>query len=245
MTTCEPLPDGGFRLWPTPQAHDMHPGNPARVGRYGTKHGARNLNDEVALAELGPLPQPTPDDPQLTLFAEDSPASPSASPARASRRRIAGGSGRRSRASFATYDPATSSWRTSRVSLDGEWETYSETWPRSGTTRNGTAFLRPSSVPPIYASGSGLWPTPCAHEDGKTPEAHLAMKARMPGGPRKTITSLNVMVKAVERQLMPTPTANRWDGLQSHGVNVVTGQLNPTWVELLMGYPPGWTDLDD
>jgi hypothetical protein len=24
-----------------------------------------------------------------------------------------------------------------------------------------------------------------------------------------------------------------------------TGQLNPTWVELLMGYPPGWTDLDD
>jgi len=36
-------------LWPTPQAHDMHPGDPARVGRYGTKHGGRNLNDEVAL----------------------------------------------------------------------------------------------------------------------------------------------------------------------------------------------------
>ncbi|MCR4340536.1 MAG: hypothetical protein NUW01_11715 [Gemmatimonadaceae bacterium] len=26
--------------------------------------------------------------------------------------------------------------------------------------------------------------------------------------------------------------------------NQVGGQLNPTWVELLMGYPPGWTDLD-
>ena len=24
-----------------------------------------------------------------------------------------------------------------------------------------------------------------------------------------------------------------------------TGQLNPTWVEWLMGYPPGWTDLED
>jgi hypothetical protein len=23
----------------------------------------------------------------------------------------------------------------------------------------------------------------------------------------------------------------------------IGGQLNPTWVELLMGYPPGWTDL--
>jgi hypothetical protein len=22
------------------------------------------------------------------------------------------------------------------------------------------------------------------------------------------------------------------------------GQLNPTWVEWLMGFPPGWTDLD-
>jgi hypothetical protein len=41
----------------------------------------------------------------------------------------------------------------------------------------------------------------------------------------------------------PTPTANRRDGLQSHGVNVVTGSLNPTWVEWLMGFPSGWTDL--
>ncbi len=40
----------------------------------------------------------------------------------------------------------------------------------------------------------------------------------------------------------PTPTANRWDGLQSHGKNVVSGQLNPAWVEPLMGYPTGWTE---
>jgi hypothetical protein len=29
--------------------------------------------------------------------------------------------------------------------------------------------------------------------------------------------------------------------LQSHGVNVVPGSLNPTWVEWLMGFPLGWT----
>ncbi len=37
------------RTWPTPQAHDHHKGDPKRVGRYGTKHGGRNLNDEAAM----------------------------------------------------------------------------------------------------------------------------------------------------------------------------------------------------
>jgi hypothetical protein len=36
-------------MWPTPQAHDAGIGNAARVGRYGTLHGGRNLNDEVAM----------------------------------------------------------------------------------------------------------------------------------------------------------------------------------------------------
>lgn len=43
--------------------------------------------------------------------------------------------------------------------------------------------------------------------------------------------------------LYPTPTANRWSGLQSHGVNMIQGSLNPDWVEWLMGYPEGWTDI--
>lgn len=39
---------GAAKMWPTPQAHDSVKGNPSRVGRYGTKHGGRNLNDWVA-----------------------------------------------------------------------------------------------------------------------------------------------------------------------------------------------------
>ena len=53
-----------------------------------------------------------------------------------------------------------------------------------------------------------LLPTPVAHDDGKTPEAHLAMKAGMDGGPRSQITSLTVLAKAGFRQpvkLLPTP----------------------------------------
>jgi hypothetical protein len=60
-------PDGGkaqidlreyaIRLLPTPQAHDAAKGDPKRVGRFGTKHGGRNLNDEVML-----YPTPTAQD---------------------------------------------------------------------------------------------------------------------------------------------------------------------------------------
>lgn len=34
-------------MWPTPQAHDSLKGYAERVGRFGTKHGGRNLNDWV------------------------------------------------------------------------------------------------------------------------------------------------------------------------------------------------------
>ena len=54
------------------------------------------------------------------------------------------------------------------------------------------------------------------------------------------------------RKLLPTPTAN--DGKNngtvsqqnrnSAALNVVAGgSLNPEWVELLMGFPRGWTDI--
>jgi hypothetical protein len=43
---------------------------------------------------------------------------------------------------------------------------------------------------------------------------------------------------------LPTPTGNHRTALQSHGRNVVGGQLNPTWVEWLMGWPLGWTGLE-
>jgi hypothetical protein len=57
-------------------------------------------------------------------------------------------------------------------------------------------------------------------------------------------------------QMWPTPRANKPEGYSSENfrptlAQVVTGeekpqhgQLNPTWVEWLMGFPPGWTDLN-
>jgi len=44
------------KLYATPQARDCHQGDAARVGRFGTKHGGRNLADEVMVPKLWPTP---------------------------------------------------------------------------------------------------------------------------------------------------------------------------------------------
>lgn len=61
---------------------------------------------------------------------------------------------------FASYDPATSSWRTLQPSLIEDSPAYSGRWPRSGTMRNGVCYPQPTLVRPTDASASGSWPTP-------------------------------------------------------------------------------------
>jgi hypothetical protein len=163
-----------------------------------------------------PLPPGGEDDEPLTLFAADSLASPQAKRALSSPRPTRGGSGPPSRTSFAVYDPATSCWKTSRVSLAGEWETYSETWPPAGMTRNGAAFQLPTLAPRICENESGSWPTPCARDwRGSSP----GVVARKPEGD----------------DTLPDRVLRRGD----------SGPLNPPWTEWLMGYPAGWTDCGD
>jgi DNA (cytosine-5)-methyltransferase 1 len=62
-------------------------------------------------------------------------------------------------------------------------------------------------------------------------------------------STLREQVLARTKGLWTTPCAA--DAQGSHGGNNhrslrtdVAGQLNPTWVEWLMGFPPGWTDLN-
>jgi hypothetical protein len=50
--------------------------------------------------------------------------------------------------------------------------------------------------------------------------------------------------RPLREQLLPTLTANRRSGLQSHGANAMLGPLNPEWCEWYMGFPIGWTELN-
>lgn len=78
----------------------------------------------------------------------------------------AAGCGENTRASFASYDPDSSSWKTSQRCLLEGWESYSGTWPRAGMTRSGTAFPLAPSAPLTRGIASGLLPTPAATEAG-------------------------------------------------------------------------------
>jgi hypothetical protein len=93
-------------------------------------------------------------------------------------------------------------------------ESASGSWPTIRST-DGDRGGRGDLIQAIRGNENShykLWPTPVAHDDGKTPEAHMRMKARMKGGPRHVPTSLTVMVKGIERGMWPTPTSSDHKG---------------------------------
>ena len=158
--------------------------------------------------------------------------------------------------SFASYDPDSSSWKTYQLCLDGELGAYSETWPRAGMTRNGIAYQRRPLAPLTGGTGCLLWPTPQANKVTKSGELVNSDGTPWDGirKPHSAITGHPVttaLADAVKK--WPTPQARDWksgstqkDYGNSRPLSErVSGQLNPKWVEWLMGFPLGWTDLED
>lgn len=97
----------------------------------------------------------------------DSPASRTASPAAARASRTIAGSGPTSCESFASL--VRGAW-CSKTSADffraEEWTAYSQTWPVSGSMRNGQCWARERWAPRTSASGSSssAWPTARAND---------------------------------------------------------------------------------
>jgi hypothetical protein len=159
---------------------------------------------------------------------------------------------------FDNSDPNTCFWRTwQRCLLEG-WTEFSGNWGRSGMTQNGIAYRLPPLVPRI--SGTGCSSSP----ELPTPKSSDAER-----GGRGELLALVRGKKT--RQKWPTPSSRDWKdspGMSKTGINpdgttrerndqlarrvysedqtpANGGQLNPTWVEWLMGFPLGWTDLED
>lgn len=141
---------------------------------------------------------------------------------------------------LASYDPDSSSWRTSQLCLDGELSEFSETWPRSGLMRNGIAYRLAPLAPLTAGTESGSWPTPSAFDkDMGSPESILTRREREKAKGRNgngfgLNLSQRIAVEQYAARMWPTPN------LQDQ----IGGSLNPTWVEWLMGFPLGWTVCD-
>ena len=154
----------------------------------------------------------------LTLSAEDSLAKTSAPPEKAQglpENDLACG--------MNTIDLSTKSARNTRSSKTSQpfaladWTRYSGGSLRSGTMRNGIVFPHPPLAPLTKGTAFGLWPTPRASEwKGVGPLGSKSHQYRLKKG------YLDATVQEREQ---------------------ATGPLNPTWVEWLMGFPLGHTDL--
>ncbi len=121
------------------------------------------------------------------------------------------------RDSFANYDLASSSWKTSQRCFVEGWATFSETWPRAGMTRNGTAYQLAPLVPLTSVIGCGLLPTL-----GKN-EPKGAGRARYRGSPEFRGAKMS-------------------EGLRNGLRDPI--YLHPDFAEAVMGFPIGWTALE-
>lgn len=178
---------------------------------------------------------------------------------------------------FASFDPATSSWRTVPTSSRAGSTKSSRTWSRSGIALSGSAFRRPPSVPRTGETASGLLPTPTATAYGTsqngvnssrpsaktpslwtlaregmlpTPTASDARRSGSRTNPASNAHTGTSLTDALVRNRLPTPQARDWKGGGKDCLPTAVGdtgsrsrRLNPRFVEWMMGFPLGWTDL--
>ena len=207
------------------------------------------------------------------LSAVDSPARTLALPDAGKESKVQeAGSGQKWRASFARYDRSTCSWKTFQHSLLGGLAEYSATWPRWGLMLAGECWELQKLVPPTGVTESGLWPTPHANcstgpgASGRQGGLNLQTAVTLFPTPtvqgnynRKGLSKTSGDGLATVAMKFPTPAAqdaknstlpisqkNR-DSIPGHLLRAGEqpgGQLNPMWVEWLMGWPIGWSDLE-
>jgi hypothetical protein len=161
---------------------------------------------------------------------------------------------------LAKYNHATRSWKTAQSSLLADLEQSLEIWPRWGSMRNGVSYQQQTLVRRTSEKESGLWPTPDTR--GFVNEGSIAMLAKKAGSHAEYVAMGYRAAAKKKEKYWPTPSAsdNRDRGnlstpaiqrrlskgkqlMLSMVVSEVSGQLNPTWVEKLMGWPDDWTSL--
>jgi hypothetical protein len=165
--------------------------------------------------------------------------------------------GEKWRASFTKYDPDSCSWKTHQCSLLGDLDEFLETWPQWGLMRDGECWEQTPLVHPTKESAFGFAvPTPVA-SDGTTGSVigkNDSFYETKTGMPRKVNQNGKDGSVGLGRLVQMWPTQTSHNAKETNAPSEskrntptlaaqVGGKLNPTWVEWLMGWPLGWTDL--
>ena len=137
------------------------------------------------------------------------------------------------------FDLALSSWKTHRTLFDEVLPESSVTLPRWGMMRGGVLLERTTLALHIGEIGSGSW----ANVPHRCPTPTVHGNYNRKGLSKNSGDGLATYVKK-----FPTPRAfmhkdSHHDRGKKNLGEVIGGPLNPTWVEWLMGWPVGWTDL--
>jgi len=187
--------------------------------------------------------------PIATSSQQDTLASPFHLPASAEAQKMTDISGRTYFPLFKPNDPlgafsrmfmGTSLWASTKCYL---------TWNVKPTPQGRSLFQLAPQTLRTDATGFGSSPEMWATPDAQASKRGGTLKrGKRPSGAQRQVT-INDQVK-----MWPTPTtqdAKNNGGPSQHNRNTkplnaeVGGSLNPQWVEWLMGYPEGWTDLED
>ena len=149
--------------------------------------------------------------------------------------------------SSARYDLRSSSWKTHQSLWEEDLHWSSVTLPKWGMTRSGVLFQHPTMERPISAIGAGLLPTPLAGDSrrGDCPSERSRRSPSLVSAHRNWPTPVASMSKGSSpASLTRKSGADRSNDRLDHAVMASDGgQLNPEWVEWLMNWPIGWTEL--
>jgi len=205
---------------------------------------------------------------ELTSSQADSRANRSVLPGSKEARRMTVGSGRKCSELLSKHNPlgsllktllASSTWHSTRCYL---------TWKPKTTPRGRLYFQLAVKMPSIAetesGSSPGMWGTPNAsdrynpnmQDDHDLKKGYLRGQVQMWPTPSANQFETKDLDKMLQRRARAKESSGNGNGFGLTLANAArmwptkesdrpTGKLNPQWVEWLMGYPVGWTDLKD
>jgi len=156
--------------------------------------------------------------------------------------------------SFAYYDRDTSSWKTSQQSFLEDLESFSETWPRQGIVVNMHAYQHRMLEPVTKEIVGGLLPTPRATSAMTENLKTVKQRGRNIGNLEEVIAFLPTPCSRDHKDsgekvnYKKAAKKGKLAGVMVESRSNKTGKdtyLNPQFVEEMMGYPVGWTELKD